>query len=317
MRPATIVAVKRTLCAVASLCTLLALIPQGAEALDQGSMGTMDPKKTTHIRKDFPPIPGVYPQTGAQPFSFFRPAGCATFTYCNRHTFQITVPDGYLESFKGTDIVSYGVRVTLSWDNPEGNDVDLFVWPDDDPALGAPQGPCSAPADAECNGTELHPEIFSIVEPKPEDDEATEEDESKLPVEIYISVVNDTGVNTGYTMDLQWFLIPFGEFPDFVPPEAGEASRPRTVTASRTPAPFQEAGRDERPKADSPKILIPGPDGELVEQDLDFFEAGHRFQREDESSLPWVAIASIAISVLAVAAFVFFVWRRRRLEATL
>jgi hypothetical protein len=281
------------------------------DALDQGSVGTMDPKKTTHIKKDYPPIPGVYPHQGAtgHPFSGFRPFGCATYNYCSRHTFDVSVPPGYLESFKGSDIVSYGVRITLTWPDPKANDVDLFVWPDDDPALGGPNGVCGAPKDEECNT--LHPEVFSLVEPKPEDDAATEEDESKLPVTIYMSVVNDTGVNTGYTLDLQWFLIPFGSFPEFKPPKDRKVSRP--VTASRTPEPFVADGGSDEPDPKT-KILIPGKDGKLVEQTLDFLATGHRFKSERAGTAGWVWIVTAVLSALAIGGFGILVWRRRRGE---
>jgi hypothetical protein len=290
---------------------LLGTMAQPGEALDHGSMGLMTPKKT-HLKKDFPPMAGVYPQeVPVQAFAFYNSWGCINYSYCNRHQFDVDVPEGYIESFKGTDIVSYGVRVTLSWEDPKTNDLDLFVgWAVESQSSGSPQGPCGTPVDEECQT--LFPEVYSVVEPKPEDDPATEEDESKLPAETYISVVNHTGVNTGYTIDLQWFLIPFGSFKEFVPPKRTQSQR--EVTASKTPAPVSERDNDQ-PDPDT-KILIPGKDGKLVEQTLDFLASGHRFKSEKAGTAPWVWVVTAVLSAIALGGFGILVWRRRRSEAS-
>jgi hypothetical protein len=289
-----------------------------ARGLDQGLMGTMGPKETaktkTHIKKDFPPLAAVYPgrTSPQQAFVFYNSYGCINYSYCNRHEFDVSVPDGYLESLKGSEFVSYGVKVTLTWPDPKGNDVDLFVgWQEESAASGAPGGPCSTPADTECDT--LSPEVYAVVEPKSDDDETTPEDESKLPAKIFMSVVNDTGVNTGYTIDIQWFLIPFGSFPDFKPPKAGAASRARTITASRTPKPFEDPATKDQETVT--KILVPGPDGKLVEQELNFLEAGNRFKAAKTGTSPWVWIVSAVASVAAVVAFFYLIWQRRRREA--
>src|SRR5687767_1702802 len=126
--------IRRRLLILAVVMAMVGLTAPPTGAVDQGSMGTMTPKKT-HIRKDFPPVAGVHPaQSGSQPFALYNSWGCVNYTYCNRHVFEVDVPEDYLDSFKGTDIVSYGVKVTLTWPDPEGNDLDLFVsWAIEDP----------------------------------------------------------------------------------------------------------------------------------------------------------------------------------------
>ena len=310
-RLTTIGGVQRLVIAAAAGILLVGGTIAPAEGIDRGSMGEMSPKKT-HIRMDFPPIGGVYSHAGA--FATYRPFGCAAYNYCDRVTFDMQFPDRYAESFRGTEIVGFGVRISLTWEDPENNDVDLFVWPDDSPTSGGPQGPCTTANDEECS--ETHPETFSVVDPvKAENDPETKEDETKLPVTIFMSVVNNTGVNTGYRIDLQWFLIPLGSLPDFEPPKGGAVSR-RPVTASRTPQPF-DLDRARKAGGDEPgtKILIPGPDGKLVEQELFFYEAGHRFAPARESTASWVWAAVAVIAAVAVLVFAFLVIRRRRREA--
>lgn len=281
-----------------------------AEALDQGSMGTMSPDNT-HVRKDFPPIPGLYPQRQAHFFAGYRPFGCATSNYCDRITFNMQFPENLTESFRGTDIVGFGVKITLTWPNHKENDLDLFIWPNDSPAFGGPQGVCGSPEDRNCN--KLYPEIFNVVDPlKPEDDPETEENETEAPITIFMSVVNHTGINTGYTIDLQWFLIPFGSFPDFKPPKGGSVTR--QVTAAQAPQPFSPAGKQGGGTTRT-KILIPGPDGQLIEQDLEFFAAGHRFREARSGTSTWVWIVSGGILALALVVFAYLVYQRRRREA--
>lgn len=302
---------------LSAACVALALVGISASpsgAIDHGSMGVMTPENT-YIKEEFPPVAGVHPaQSGAQPFSLYNSWGCVNYSYCNRHVFEVKTPKNYLDSFKGTDIVSYGVKVTLTWPDPENNDLDLFVsWAVESAASGAPGGPCSTPNSPECDNLKV--ETYSVVEPKPADDDPeTEEDESAEPAEIYMSVVNDSGVNTGYTLELQWFLIPFGSFPEFEPPKGREVSRP--VTASRTPQPFA-AEDDDSSDAPDPetKILIPGPDGKLVEQELGFLASGHRFKTERSGTASWVWIVTTALSALSLAVFAVLVWRRRGGEA--
>jgi hypothetical protein len=151
------------------------------------------------------------------------------------------------------------------------------------------------------------------MEPKPDDDPATAEDESKVPATTYISVVNSSGVNTGYTIDLQWFLVPFEAFEAFQPPKDREVSRP--VTASRTPPPFVVDEDLAAALDEDAKILIPGPDGELIEQTLGFYEAGNRLTSRTTDGGSWVPIATIACAIGAVLAFAYLVVQRRRREA--
>jgi hypothetical protein len=302
--------VRRLLAPLVAAAAIVALVAPPSSAIDHGSVGLMTPTKT-HLAKEFPPLAGVYPlSAGPQVYGLFNTFACANVSYCNRHVLEVDVPDGYLESFKGGDIVSYGVKVTLTWADPELNDLDLFVgWANETESSGPPQGPCSTPIDAECDN--LKQETFSVVEPKPEDDPATAADESKIPAPVYISVVNHTGVNTGYELAFQWFLIPFGSFEAFEPPTDREVSR--VVTEAQTPKPLDDGSPKDAPDP-STKILIPGKDGKLVEQTLGFLASGLRSRSEKTGTAPWVWIVSAAVSALAVAGFGILVWRRRRDE---
>lgn len=323
---------RRLVCAsvAAILAAPVLVLGAGAPsgAIDQGSMGEVSPDNT-HVTDDYPPIPGVYPvRSGAHPFAGFRPFGCASYNYCNRHTLDIQFPDGYLEDFRGTDIVGFGIRIALSWENYPDNDVDLFIWPDDDPTSGAPQGPCSNPRAVGCNPcdtrpedqqedcVEPFPEVFNVVDPlKEEDDpETTDVDESQEPITVFISVVNDTGVNQGYTLEAQWFLIPFGSFDAFEPPEIETSFQP-PVTQAATPAPFDPGADERRQEQEQAKILVPGEDGELVEQSLGALAAGQRITATRSGTASWVWVTAAVISGVAVGLFAFFVYRRRRAEA--
>jgi hypothetical protein len=282
---------------------------QSASATDQGSLGTMSPENK-HVKKTFLPIVGLYPaESPVQPFSIYRPFICTTSTYCDRITFQVKYPADYLVSLRGTKYVSFGIKVSLSWPGHDANDLDLFVWPDDDPALGGPQGPCATPLDAECN--KLYPEVYDVIEPSPPDDDpATEEDESKDPIEVYISVVNHSGINQGYTIDLQWHLIELGELPKLERKDLGFASR--LTSPSPPKVSDAKAATDPTPAGPTRTVLVPGPDGKLVERELPVLAAGNRFEPSG-GGVPLLPIG-IGVAVLGGAIVALLIVRRRRLE---
>lgn len=282
---------------------------QPAHAVDQGSMGTMSPKNT-HIRKTFLPLVGRYPsESPVHPFSLYRPFICGTSTYCDRITFTVEYPEQYLLDLRGTDYVSFGIEVKLTWPDKDNNDLDLFVWPDDDPALGGPQGPCGTTFDEECQ--KLYPEAYDVVEPsRPDDDPATEEDESKNPIVVYMSVVNDTGLNQGYTIDLRWHLIEIGDLPKLERKDLGFASR----LASPSPAKVSDdrAAADATPAGPTRTVLVPGPDGKLVARELPVYAAGNRFEEPDQG-VPLLPIG-IGVAVIGGSIVALLIVRRRRLE---
>ena len=228
-------------------------------------MGEIGPHNT-HLELDATPMAGVYPNQGggADPFAAFRPPTCRTVTYCDAASFEVKYPKSYLRE------VFFGITIELTWDNPKtknnetGNDVDLFVWGDDGPASGGPLSKCGSPTDpaeppegetdetARCNY--VYPEVVSISEPP----DTTAEDAD--PVAIFITIVNHTGVNTGYQINVDWFTFELPPPPKFEQPER-EISGQASPTVS---GPFNFDVTDVSPGNPTPvptprKILVPGP----------------------------------------------------------
>jgi hypothetical protein len=282
-------------------------VPQ-ATAIDQGHLGTISPEKT-HLELTGTPLAGVFPiqEESAEPFSTFRPAACASVTYCDTMTFEVDYPNSYLRD------VFFGIHVQLSWDNPyhssknpAGNDVDLFVWPEgEDPALGRPYGEkCVAPNDAPCD--EIHPEVVTISEPP----NTTPEDATQPA--FWITVVNHRGVNTGYELNIDWFTFELPDPPKFEAPER-ETSVTTPSTEVTGPFDFEVTDDDGAGPASSPRvILVPGPDGKLHEVTLPIYAAGQRLgaTAERNAAVPWITAG--IIGAICFALLVFYLVRRNR-----
>lgn len=287
-----------------------------AGAVDRGDIGPMTPENR-HEEHEYPPLIGQYPSAEAQgesvnPFAFFRPAACRDATYCDTLALHVEYPDAYIRD------TFFAIDVTLTWENPrteenpDGNDVDLFLWPDDDPVSGGPSSKCGSPKDDQCDNLET--ETITITEPS---NTAKEDVEPML-----FTVVNETGVNTGYTITVEWyeFTLEFEEFPEFEAPErqvtqntSGGASASGSDASPPSPSGAQGVqGPDDGPR----KVIVPGPDGELVERDLPVLAAGQGLERSDAGGVltPWTWAAIAAILLGTGVAFIVLHRRRRAAE---
>lgn len=276
----------------------------------------MTPSSNHHIRKSFGPLAGTFPNNtnkGVYAYGTYNYFGCADVTYCDAVMFRVNYPQSYIRSFRGSKYVSFGIRITLTWPTHASDPVDLFIWSDPTQSSGSPLGVCANPGDPACR--KHYPEVFDLVEPSHVvDDTSTKHDESKDEIPIYLSIVNETGANTGYTLDLQWFLVPLGSLPDFKPPPLGGASfQNPPVTKSKTAPPFKGFGNGTTDPL--PKIVIPGADGKLASQDLNYLAAGNRLKPLHSGVASWVWWSSAIIAALAIGMFGFLVYRRRQNEA--
>jgi hypothetical protein len=276
-------------------------------ARDQGSLGTASPKKT-HLELDGTPLAGVYADPAVGAFAEIRPPVCRAATYCDAFEFEVDYPKEYLRE------VFFGISIELTWENPrtksndseQANDVDMFVWGDDGEASGGPLSQCGSPYDEKCNL--LYPEVVTITEPP----NTIAEDAD--PAAIYVTVVNHSGVNTGYHVNVDWFTFDLPPPPAFTPPER-EISGQQEPTVS---GPFDfgdvtKAKTGEATPAPTPrKILVPGPDGKLHEIELPIYAAGNRLgaTADRNEALPWI-IAGI-VGAIALAGLIFYLARKNR-----
>lgn len=284
----------------------------GAEAVDRGSIGTLGPDNP-YIEQEYTPLAGQYPGAGAHPFAYFRPPVCRTVTYCDSVELSIEYPEHYLKE------VFFGYRMTLSWenprteDNPSGNDIDLFLWGDDGEAAGGPSSKCGSPGDENCDN--IHPEVVTVTEPLATidaNDDGDYADEGENDPQFF-TIVNHTGVNTGYKLTVEWFTFDIEDAPTFERP--GGQSEQRTPEPDPTPAVFgptqpqaETAETDTEPR----KILVPGPDGELVEVELPLLAAGQRLQTDADGGLsPWIPAGIVGGLVALVMGWIVIARLRR------
>ena len=279
-------------------------LPAGAR--NQGNMGSFGPA-SPKLEKTFPPIPGVYPNQTTQGhlFSSFSMVACRAATHCDavEATFDLD-----LDNAPGT----WAVGLSLSYPNPSTNDVDLFAWANDSDSPGAPltEPPCRNPADPDCHF--VHPEKFLLKEPD--------------PGTFWLTVINDKGVNLGYTIAFEYFegeldLPPLPEGYRPAGQGAGSGGGGGGAGANGDTAPrsaFRPARapsfETEEPvkKETAPEVKVPGADGELTDHELALLAAQSEERRRGMS--PLVPIA-IGIVLLALGAFAFFYLRRRRAAA--
>ncbi len=301
-------ATKRAFVVLASTLLLVTGTNGLASALDQGNLGTAGPKSPT-IERDFLPIPGPFIGSflPTQPFALFRPTACRNVVYCDAFELDVDYPDDLLSSE-----VLFGVSVTLTWENPRtednatGNDLDMFLFADDDPVLGAPISKCQSPEDDKCDN--LESETIAIAEP-----DNTVADEEATP--LLFTVVNHSGVNLGYKLTIKWYTFDLPPPPDFEAPEIGEVGEPNTTVSG--PFDFAVTGSKEDDDADAPRrIEIPGPDGQVREIELPFFAAGQRAAASaDRGVSPWITAAIVGALVLVGFSWLLVVRSRRREEA--
>lgn len=285
---------RRTVVLAVAASSVVGLFLVPASATDQGHIGTIT--EGVVLEKEYPPIPGQYPHRQAPRFfTFTRPTGCReqNGVYCDTITFEVKKPKNYGEIFE--------VHVILTWGRPEENDVDLAVWGDDDTCcLGGPiaTGQGDRPPTNNEDGTPgndgFHPETAKLSEP-----------EDGM---FWVTVINDTGVNLGYTLQLVWKVVQLPPLPDFSPPGGGRGfSPPPTVGAGGTGDGFGlgDGGIEPSPTT----IKVPGPDGQMVERKLDVYLQA---QSGDETGgfNPLIPI-TVAIVLLGAALGGFFFLRSR------
>lgn len=282
-------------------------LASSVRALDQGNLGTIGPKHEV-IEFEGLPLAGIYPGVvlPTNPFALFRPTACRNITYCDTFEVDVDYPEALL------DDELFGFSVTLTWDNPktksnpDGNDLDLFLFPDDDPALGEPRSKCKSPEFTICD--DLESETIAVTEP---DNTVVDPEDDFIP--YLFTVVNHTGVNLGYKLTVQWYTFELPPPPEFEPPELTTTDQQPTVSG-----PFDFAVTDSPASADDPsatprKILVPGPDGELREIDLPFFAAGKVIAAGDDGGIsPWLPAAIVGGLVLVGFSWILVVRARRR-----
>ncbi len=288
------------------------LLVAPSSALDRGSIGTMSPEKR-HIEFTGTPIAGIYPYSNApaEPYANFKPTACRSVTYCDTVEFEVDYPSTYLRE------VFFGITISLTWDNPyhdqknpTGNDLDLFLWGNDDPVSGGPASKCGSPTDplpgeegARCNN--VFPEVIAVTEPP----NTTADDAD--PAAILLTVVNDKSINTGYKIAIDWYTFDIAPPPAFTPPDRETSFRDKV----RGPFDFKVTKAKEGVETPAPTprtILVPGPDGKLHEVELPIYAAGQRLgtTAERSNTVPWVIAA--VVGVLAVGALIFYLMRLNR-----
>lgn len=263
---------------------LLIIGPTALPALsdNQGQMGEVSP--SNNLSGKYPQIVGVYPhKEGNQFFTYRRPPRCQVDKYCDSLEFDINKPDSYTQL--------YTVEVRLTWTAPN-NDLDVFIWPDDDPALG---GPVAQGANRDSSGLE----VAQMGEP----------DSGHL----WLTVVNHNGVNSGgYEVEINWEV-------DKLPP-LNLDSRPggrggfgsSSASSGRNPRAFADFGdfqEGAEPQVATTPVMVPGPDGEFIEMDLPVYVES---EQANPSGPNLLIPAAIIAGVVGIAIAVFFYRRARQ-----
>lgn len=270
-----------------------------AHAVDRGSIvAAPDPAVSV---KAFPPIPGVKPSAPVTAFAQVRAPGCREFngSYCDAIELKFDVPAGY------RDI--YSVRISLDY-NPgtTNNNVQLWVWPDgENPTSGAPFSGCGSAAGESANNTTPRPKGCTLGEPADP---------------VWITVVNTSGVNSGYTIKTEWIKIDTG-VGQYAAPKSSSKTSPFSPSTSKSstgvsPSFRSNAASDALSVKPTPRtVLRPGDDGELRELTLPVLENGVRGVRDD--SRRFDPVTGIVVGILLAAGSVagFFAIRRRRASA--
>ena len=299
---------------VAILCAmwLVSSLTGGAEAADHGQIGTISPSNPV-MEQSYPKIQGVYPPNCSDPstkggcsffFATVRQETCKDSAYCDVISWRVDLPDFYPEI--------HSVKVSLSWpDAPPANDMDLWLWQDD---VNSDQANCClGPAWASSTTQDRHPETLTLGEPQGDDPDTEDFDEG----EYWATVVNYSGVNSGYTLKFEWLLLDLG--PEYTREErtfrgggagaggaAGGSGRPSSGLGSGS-------GTDDARPETFELIKIPGDDGTLTEQELSTLLAAQEERQRRTNPLIPATIAVLGLG-FALAAFFFFWKRKKRLD---
>ncbi|MBW3588173.1 MAG: hypothetical protein KY429_02005 [Actinobacteria bacterium] len=262
------------------------VVPAASE--DRGYMGEVTPTKS--LSGKYPQILLRYPhKQGGQFFTYRRPPRCRADRYCDALEFDIKKPDDYAQ-------LAY-VEIQVTWTAPN-NDLDIYTWPDDDPVFG---GPVAQGANRDTSGTE----IIKI------------EAESE---HIWLTVVNYDGTNAGgYEVRVSWQL-------DSLPPldidkrPGGRGSfGSSSASSGRSPRAFGDFGEFQEgaePQVTTTPVMVPGPDGELIEMDLPVYVESEQANQSGPNLLVPAAIIAGILGILA-AAFFYRRSRRQRIEEAL
>lgn len=284
-------------CIVFSLL-LGALIVSSATSASAVDRGVIDISPTSaSVTKTYPAIPGVRPNACqvncTMPYAQTQSPGCKAHNgaYCDAIQLNINKPDGY-----GDDL--YQVVVTLTWvKGVTDNKMNLFVFAEEDPVLG--------PSLVD-NRTEDNPKRVKIFAP----DKGT----------LFMTIVNERGVNSGYKLNVLWEQTPIPEF--IAPPRKSFGSTTgQSVAAARLAAvsPAFEAPQADglaRTPSRGRTALVPGPDGELVEMSLPIVARGNRTAGA-ASGIDLVTGLVVGTLLFAGAAFAVVMVRRRRVAESL
>jgi hypothetical protein len=264
------------------LLSLLMLGPMAVPATseDRGYMGEVTPTKS--LSGKYPQILLPYPhKQGNQFFTYRRPPRCRADRYCDALEFDIKKPDDYAQ-------LSY-VEIRVTWTAPN-NDLDIYTWPDDDPALG---GPVAQGANRNTSGTE----IIKI------------EAESEL---IRMTVVNYDGSNVGgYEVRVTWQLESMAPL-DLDSRPGGRGGFGSSSSPSGNPRAFADFGGSEEAgdrEVTTTTVKVPGPDGQLIDMELPVYVES---EQDVESGVNLLIPGLVAAAILGVSAAAFLYWRARR-----
>lgn len=269
---------RRGLFATLTASLLLLTTAATVHATDNGVM-TISPSIGS-VEKSFPPIPAAKPDTPTTFFAQIRPHGCRTENaqYCDAVELHVDVPANYKK-------IAF-VQVTLTYDpGVAGNQMNLYLWADDDPALGGPLA----------SDTGAHvPKIAKMGDP---------------PAGIYyITVVNSKPGNTGYKLKLEWGLTDLG--PSYKKsPTPAPSPTPKSKAAAGPPV-GNSFDFDNQSKQETKLIKVPGPDGELIDMAVPIVKVKGT-QRQTTRGIGIVPIVLIGLGLSFAVFLYFFVWRRR------
>lgn len=300
----------RILVVLVALALVPALLsPTGnlAVAETRGTIGILSPDNPV-LEQSYPGIPTRYPPNCAGEicrtyFATVRQEACRTngsgSKYCDVIQWSIDLPEVQPEL--------YLVRISLFWGDPKGNDMDLWVWQNDveDRAANC----CLGPAYGQSTTRDKHPEVVVLGEP-PSKHEKKEGELAKY----WLTIVNYSGFNSGYTVKLEYMEQAFFDKP-FSRPQfgSGSGSGPAGTGSSGSgrPAGLGTGATDGEGQPESIDLIkIPGDDGTLTEQELSTLLAAEEERQGRVNPLIPATIGLLALG-FALATF-FFLWKRKR-----
>lgn len=292
--------VKRIALAATLAAGLVATAITPAHAADRGVIvAAPDPAVSV---KSFPRIPASKPDAPVTAFAQVRAPGCRDFngSYCDAIELKFAIPEGY------RDI--YSVRISLDYEpGTTNNSMQLWVWPDGENATsGAPFPGCGSKAGESADTKAPRPKNCTLGEPADA---------------VWITVVNVSGINNGYTIKTQWIKhdIDVSQFTRSSKPSIATSSGTSSASKSGssvspsfdgTSGSAATTGLD--PKSTPRKVLRPGEDGQLKELTLPVLDNGVRSARNNSNHFDPVTAMVVGILLLAGSVVGFIAIRRRR-----